>query len=55
MENKEKNENAPEVKVNKEMIDDFVKEILKLEQENLYIKKHGLKEKIISLVKVRIR
>lgn len=29
MENKEKNENAPEVKVNKEMIDDFIKEILK--------------------------
>jgi len=55
MENKEKNENTPKVRLNKEMIDNFAKEILKLEQENLYIKKHGLKEKIISLVKTRIR
>jgi hypothetical protein len=39
----------------KEKVKDFLKVVLKLEQENLYIKKHGLKDKIKEEIKKRIR
>ena len=47
--------NTKEIEVNKLMVDEFVSEVLKLEQNNLYIKKHGLKEEILKLIKSRVR
>jgi len=38
-----------------EKIKEFLKVVLKLEQENLYIKKHGLKDKIKEEIKKRIK
>ncbi|WP_158297284.1 hypothetical protein [Nitratiruptor sp. SB155-2] len=45
-ENKEKN---------KELLKEIKREILKMEKENLYIHKSGLKEKIIRLIKARTK
>lgn len=42
-------------KVDEKIVEEFIKTVLKVEQENLYIKKHGMKDKIISEVKKRIR
>jgi len=50
-----KQENSKEIEVTQKMVDEFVSEVLKLEQENLYVKKHGLKEEILKLIKSRIR
>jgi len=50
-----KRENINEIEVTQKMVDEFVREVLNLEQENLYIKKHGLKEEILKLIKSRVR
>lgn len=50
-----KEENSKNIEVNNEMVDEFVGEVLKLEQDNLYVKKHGLKEEILKLIKSRVR
>ncbi len=50
-----KQENTKEIIVDNQMVDEFISEVLKLEQENLYIKKHGLKEEILKLIKSRVR
>ena len=48
----EKKEN--EIIVDKKIVHDFLRTVLKMEQENLYIKKHGLKDKIKNEVIKRI-
>ena len=37
------------------IIKELIKEILKMENDNLYIRKAGLKDKIKSLIKGRIK
>ena len=41
--------------VTDEMVQEFIKVVLKLEQENLYLGQYGMKDKIISEVKKRVR
>ena len=43
------------LQVTDEIVKDFIREVLKLEQESLYIKKHGLKDNIVAEVKKRIK
>jgi len=43
------------VEVTEQMVQDFVKEIIKLEQENLYVNRANLKEKIVALAKTKVR
>ena len=56
MQNSEKKEeNSQEVIIDEKMIDNFIDEVLKLEQEHLYDKKHGMIEKIVGFIKARVR
>lgn len=50
-----KNDIYETIEVSDEMIQDFVKEIIKLEQDNLYINKANLKDQIISMAKTKVR
>ena len=43
------------VEVTEKMVQEFVKEIIKLEQENLYVNRANLKEKIVALAKTKVR
>jgi len=51
----EENTTVEAVEVSEQMVQDFVKEIIKLEQENLYVNKANLKEKIIAIAKTKVR
>ena len=50
-----KNKKNKEIKISEKMVDELIGGILRLEQENLYIRKHGLKEEILKLIKSRIK
>ena len=50
-----KQENSKEIKVTQKMVDEFVSEVLKLEQENLYVARDGLKSEILKFIKSRVR
>ena len=43
------------IKITDDMVKDFLQTILMMEQENLYIRKHGLTSKILEEVKKRVR
>lgn len=43
------------VEVSEQMLQDFVKEIIKLEQDNLYVNRANLKEKIVAIAKTKVR
>jgi len=51
-----KNENQQEnIEVTAETVQDLVKEIIGLEQDNLYVNRANLKEQIVTLVKTKVR
>ena len=43
------------VEISEQMLQDFVKEIIKLEQDNLYVNRANLKEKIVAIAKTKVR
>lgn len=43
------------VEVTESMVQDFVKEIIKLEKDNLYVNRANLKEKIVAIAKTKVR
>jgi len=50
------NENNQEnIEVTAETVQDLVKEIIELEQDNLYVNRANLKEQIVTLVKTKVR
>jgi len=50
------NENKQEnIEVTAETVQDLVKEIIELEQDNLYVNRANLKEQIVTLVKTKVR
>ena len=50
--NEDKQEN---IEVTAETVQDLVKEIIELEQDNLYVNRANLKEQIVTLVKTKVR
>ena len=48
-------QNNEKIMITDEMIRNFVKEIIELEQDNLYVNRANLKEKIASLAKTKVR
>jgi len=59
MQNEEKEQNTQllenELEITDNLIEELKQEILKKEQEVLHIKKHGMKDTIISIIKARIK
>ncbi len=51
----EENNVVETVEISEQMLQDFVKEIIKLEQENLYVNRANLKEKIVAIAKTKVR
>ena len=52
----DKNDEKQETfKITDSMIDEFVKEIINLEQDNLYVNRANIKEKIIAAAKTKVR
>ena len=51
----EENQAVETVEVTEQILQDFVKEIIKLEQDNLYVHKASLKDKIVALAKTKVR
>ena len=50
------NDNKQEnIEVTAETVQDLVKEIIELEQDNLYVNRANLKEQIVTLVKTKVR
>jgi hypothetical protein len=43
------------VQVTEDMVLEFVKEIIKLEQDNLYVNRANLKEQIVAIAKTKVR
>ncbi len=51
----EENNAVESVEISEQMIQDFVKEIIKIEQDNLYVNRANLKEKIVAIAKTKVR
>lgn len=50
------NDNQKEIiELSSEMVQNLVKEIIELEQDNLYVNRANLKEQIITLIKTKVR
>ena len=49
------NEHQETIEITETMIQDFVKEIIKLEQDNLYVNRANLKDQIVNIVKTKVR
>ena len=51
----EENNVVETIEISEQMLQDFVKEIIKLEQDNLYVNRANLKEKIVAIAKTKVR
>ncbi len=52
----EKNDKTQEsIEITDKLVSEFVKEIITLEQDNLYVNRANLKEKIIAVAKTKVR
>ncbi len=52
---KKSNEEQETIEITDTLISEFVEEIIKLEQDNLYINRANIKEKIVAVVKTKVR
>ncbi len=43
------------IDISDQMIQDLVKEVIELEQDNLYVNRANLKEQIVTLIKTKVR
>ncbi len=43
------------IEISDQMIQDLVKEVIELEQDNLYVNRANLKEQIVTLIKTKVR
>lgn len=48
-------ENKASIEITDKLISEFAKEVLTLEQDNLYVNKANIKDKIVNLVKTKVR
>jgi len=54
--NTKTNEENPEsIEITDRLISEFVKEIITLEQDNLYVNRANIKEKIVAVAKTKVR
>ncbi len=43
------------INISEQMIQDLVKDVIGLEQDNLYVNRANLKEQIVTLIKTKVR
>ena len=43
------------IEISEQMIQDLVKDVIGLEQDNLYVNRANLKEQIVTLIKTKVR
>ena len=48
-------ENPESIEISDRLISEFVKEIITLEQDNLYVNRANIKEKIVAVAKTKVR
>ena len=48
-------ENQESIEITDRLISEFVKEIITLEQDNLYVNRANIKEKIVAVAKTKVR
>lgn len=48
-------ENQDSIEITDRLISEFVKEIITLEQDNLYVNRANIKEKIVAVAKTKVR
>lgn len=53
--NNQNDENQENIEITDRLISEFVKEIITLEQDNLYVNRANIKEKIVAVAKTRVR
>ena len=51
--NNDKNQES--VEITDTLVSEFVKEIITLEQDNLYVNRANIKEKIVAIAKTKVR
>ena len=49
------NRKEENIEISTEIVQDLVKEIIALEQDNLYVNRANLKEQIVTLIKTKVR
>ncbi len=53
--NNHNDENQESIEITDRLISEFVKEIITLEQDNLYVNRANIKEKIVAIAKTKVR
>ncbi len=48
-------ENQESIEITDRLVSEFVKEIITLEQDNLYVNRANIKEKIVAVAKTKVR
>jgi hypothetical protein len=48
-------ENQDSIEITDKLVSEFVKEIITLEQDNLYVNRANIKEKIVAVAKTKVR
>ena len=48
-------ENQDNIVITDKLVGEFVKEIITLEQDNLYVNRANIKEKIVAIIKTKVR
>lgn len=48
-------ENSESIEITDRLVSEFVKEIITLEQDNLYVNRANIKEKIVAIAKTKVR
>jgi len=48
-------DNSESIEITDRLISEFVKEIITLEQDNLYVNRANIKEKIVAVAKTKVR
>ncbi len=43
------------IEISEQMVQDIVKDVIGLEQDNLYVNRANLKEQIVTLIKTKVR
>ena len=43
------------IEISEQMIQDLVKDVIGLEQDNLYVNRANIKEQIVTLIKTKVR
>lgn len=53
--NDQNNKDQENFEITDELVNEFVKEIIELEQDNLYVNRANIKEQIVTIAKTKVR